>query len=106
MAEFFRWMFPPEFWRLSVQILMVVLLLIAVDMLTGSKLMHWLGRTLNKVFRVDHHVVELLSRLKRASDVEFNTESLLMHGMGRLVCGGILLLSVFLMYTQLLPRIR
>ena len=106
MSEFFRWLFPPEFWRTTIQVLMVALLVFGADLMAGSKLMHWLSRTMNKRFHIDHLVINLLAKIKQGSDFEFNMESALLKGLGRFACGAILFACVFLMYTQLLPRLR
>ncbi len=101
MADFF----PPGFWRGAVLITMCVFSVLGVDMLLGSRLMLFMGHTMNKKIHIDDLVVNALAAFKKKSDREFDTERSLLHGFGRLVVSGILFVSVYLMFSLLLPRL-
>ncbi len=101
MADFF----PPGFWRAAVWLAMVVFTVLGVDMLFGSRLMLSMGRTMNKKIHIDQLVVNALAAFKDKSDREYDTEKSLLHGFGRIVVSAILFVSVFLMFSMLLPRL-
>ncbi len=101
MADFF----PPGFWRVAVLATMCVFSILGVDMLLGSRLMLFLGQTMNKKIHIDELVVNALATFKQKSDREFDTERSLLHGVGRFVVSGILFVSVYLMFSLLLPRL-
>jgi hypothetical protein len=101
MADFF----PPGFWKGAVMILMCVFSVLGLDMLCGSRLMLFMGHTMNKKIHIDDLVVNALATFKKKSDREFDTEKSLLHCLGRLVVSGILFVSVYLMFSLLLPRL-
>ncbi len=101
MADFF----PPGFWKATVLCTMVVLSVLGLDMLLGSRLMIFMGQTMNKKVHIDDIVVKGLAALKNKSDKEFDTESSLLRGVGRIVVSGILFACVYLMFSLLLPRL-
>jgi hypothetical protein len=101
MADFF----PPGFWRAAVWLAMAVFSVLGVDMLFGSRLMLFMSQTMNKKIHIDQMVVSALAAFKDKSDREFDTERSLLYGFGRVVVSGILFVSVFLMFSLLLPRL-
>lgn len=101
MADFF----PPGFWKVTVTAAMLVFAVVGLDLLLGARFMMFLGKTMNKQFRVDEVVVKTLAAIKKSSDQEFDTERSLLRGIGRFVASGILFTCVYLMLAFLLPRL-
>lgn len=97
--------FPPGFWKVAVWLTMALFTVLALDMLFGSRLMLFMGRTMNKKIHIDQVVVNALAAFKNRSDREFDTEKSLLHGSGRMVVSAILFISVFLMFSLLLPKL-
>ncbi len=97
--------FPPGFWKVAVWFAMAVFTLIGLDMLFGSRFMLLIGRTMNIKIHIDELVVNALTAFKKRSDREFDTEKSLLHGSGRIVVSAILFISVFLMFSLLLPKL-
>ncbi len=102
MADFF----PPGFWKVTVMATMVVLSVLGVDLLLGSRLMMFLGHSMNKKIHIDQLVVNALSAFQKKSNREFDTEASLVKGLGRLAVSGIIFLCVYLMFSQLLPKVN
>ena len=105
MSEWIAGLFPLTFWKTMVLATMFVFSVVGLDLLLGSHLIIWMGRAMNKKISFDDLVVRGLALLKKNSDQEINTENMLLRGAGRLVAGGILLFWVYLMFSQLLPRL-
>ena len=97
--------FPPGFWKVTVMASMAVFSIVGMDLLFGSRMVTWMSRTMNKKVHIDQLVVNALASLKKSSDLEFNMESTLLRGAGRIVASGILFLCVYLMFAFLLPKL-
>ena len=97
--------FPVGFWKIAVLIAIAAFSIVGLDLVLGAHFISWLSRTMNKKISVDQQVIDMLAKLKRDSDQEFDMEPTLLRGLGRFVASGILFLCVYLMFAFLLPKL-